>query len=92
MVIVPDVIPINELKNTAQISQKCKESDVPLIVTKNGYSELIMMSMSTFNKVIAEIQVAALINESLRDLKSGVELIDGDKVYSSLMEKYGKQV
>ena len=33
---VPKVIPINELKNTGNISKICKESNVPIIITKNG--------------------------------------------------------
>ena len=31
---VPKVMPINELKNTGNISRICKESNVPIIITK----------------------------------------------------------
>ena len=38
---VPKVMPINELKNTGNISRICKESNVPIIITKNGYGDMV---------------------------------------------------
>lgn len=31
---LPKILPINELKNTANISKICKESKTPIVITK----------------------------------------------------------
>ena len=87
---LPKIIPINELKNTAQISKTCKESQVPIIITKNGYGEMVLMSLELYEQTIAKMQAALLINESLSDVEKGANLIDGEKFFSSMREKYGK--
>lgn len=67
MQILPKVMPINELKNTANISRICKESDVPIIITKNGYSDMVLMSVELYEQTMAKLQVAIKINEALND-------------------------
>ena len=39
------IVPIKEPKNTAAISEKCRELDEPIYVTKNGYGYMVIMSM-----------------------------------------------
>ena len=67
MQILPKVMPINELKNTANISKICKESNVPIIITKNGYSDMVLMSVELYEQTMAKLQVAIKINEALKD-------------------------
>ncbi len=87
---LPKVIPINELKNTAQITQTCKESDVPIIITKNGYGEMVLMSIPLYEKTMAEAQAANLVNEALDEIDSGAEPMEGKAFFSSMKEKYEK--
>ncbi len=65
MQILPRILPINELKNTANISKICKESNVPIVITKNGYSDMVLMSVELYEQTIAKLQAAILINEAL---------------------------
>ncbi len=44
------IIPIRDLKNTGEISQMCKESDEPIYITKNGYGDMVIMSMEVYKK------------------------------------------
>ncbi len=55
---LPKVIPINELKNTAKISQLCRESDVPIVVTRNGYGEMVLMSVALYERSMAQTRGA----------------------------------
>ena len=87
---LPKIIPINELKNTAQISQTCKESPVPIIVTKNGYSEMVIMSVELYEQTFAKMQAALLVNESVSEVKNGGEKIKGETFFSMMREKYGQ--
>ena len=36
------------LRNTNEIMDMCKESNDPVFVTKNGYGELVIMSMEAY--------------------------------------------
>ena len=39
------IIPIRDLKNTSEISNLCHQSDDPVFITKNGYGDMVIMSM-----------------------------------------------
>lgn len=67
MQVLPKILPINELKNTANISKICKESETPIVITKNGYSDMVLMSVELYEQTIAKMQAAILINEALND-------------------------
>ena len=88
---LPKVLPVNELKNTASIMKTCKESNVPIVITKNGYGEAVMMSIQLYEEMFAKIQAAALINASLDDIENGAKLIDGNDFLTSMREKYEKK-
>ena len=60
---MPEIIPIRDLKNTNVISQRCHESQEPIFVTKNGYGDMVIMSMEAYerqqvmNEVYAKLAV-----------------------------------
>lgn len=87
---LPKVIPINELKNTAQISKTCKESNVPIVITKNGYADMVIMSVELYEETIAKMKAALLINESLAEVQNGGKPIVEDTFFSEIRKKYGK--
>mgnify|MGYP006341188935 CR=1 FL=1 len=66
---VPKVIPINELKNTGNISRICKESNVPIIITKNGYGDMVLMNIEFYESLIEKINTIILLNEAVNDPK-----------------------
>lgn len=47
---MPRIIPIRDLKNTTHISQMCKESKEPIFVTKNGYGDMVVMSLEAYEE------------------------------------------
>lgn len=69
MNLVPKVIPINELKNTRNIFKICKESNVPIIITKNGYGDMVLMNIEFYESLIERINTTILLNEALNNLK-----------------------
>ena len=64
---LPRILPINELKNTANISKMCKENDGPIVITKNGYSDMVIMSVDYYEQKILKLQEAIALNEALND-------------------------
>ena len=87
---LPKVLPVNELKNTATIMKTCKESKVPIVITKNGYGEAVMMSIELFEEMFAKLQAATLINDGLKEIESGAKAKDGKEVFAELRSKYAK--
>lgn len=87
---LPKVLPVNELKNTANIMKTCKESPVPIIVTRNGYGEAVMMSIALFEELFAKVQAATLINEGIDEIEKGAKGMDGDEFFNRMNKKYGK--
>ena len=49
---MPQIVPIKELKNTNRISQMCHESREPIYVTKNGYGDLVVMSIEAYEEML----------------------------------------
>ena len=47
---MPQIIPIRDLKKTAEISDMCHNSEEPIYITKNGYGDMVIMSMETYEK------------------------------------------
>ncbi|MCD8371733.1 MAG: type II toxin-antitoxin system Phd/YefM family antitoxin [Clostridia bacterium] len=68
----------------------CQESDVPIVITKNGYGEAVIMSVKLYEEMFAKAQAAALVNESLDEIEKGAAARDGDEFFDSMRAKYGK--
>jgi PHD/YefM family antitoxin component YafN of YafNO toxin-antitoxin module len=47
---MPRIIPIKDLKNTAEISELCHTAKEPVFITKNGYGDMVIMSIETFEE------------------------------------------
>ena len=52
---MPEIIPIRDLKNTNAISQRCHETAEPIFVTKNGYGDMVIMSMEIYESTMRQI-------------------------------------
>ncbi len=87
---LPKILPVNELKNTASIMKTCKDSHVPIVITRNGYGEAVMMSVELYEELFAKTQAAALINSGLDEIDSGAKPADGKEFFASMKTKYGK--
>ena len=53
---MPIIIPITDLRNTTKISELCHGKNKPVFITKNGYSDLVIMSMEAYEALTAAPQ------------------------------------
>lgn len=51
---MPQIRPITDLRNTTEISELCHAKNEPIFITKNGYGDLVVMSMETYEALTAE--------------------------------------
>ena len=88
MKMLPKIIPIKDLKNTGEISELCHQSKEPIVITKNGYSDMVIMSVETYQKemFMNHIRQDAAISEKQI---AGGEVYDMDTALEESEVKYG---
>ena len=82
------IIPIRELKNTSNVSELCHNSDEPIYITKNGYGDMVLMSMDLFNSMQKRWSMYTDIATSEEQIKAG-HTKDARKALASVRGKYG---
>ena len=85
---MPRIIPIRDLKDTAAISQMCSESTEPVYITKNGYGEMVIMSMRAYEEKLAMLDVYAKLAEAEAEIREG-KTVDARSSLKELRTKYG---
>lgn len=95
-------MPVKELKDGAKISAKCHELDEPITITKNGYSDMVIMSAETFERYDAAAkyeqsclaaaqreleETVADIRRSMTEIEAG-KGIDAFQMLAELREEY----
>lgn len=84
---MPQIIPIKDLKNTAEISDLCNKSEEPIYITKNGYGDMVIMSMKTYEKMFRRLQIYKELEESEKDIREG-RVYDAKEALEELRRKY----
>lgn len=69
---MPQIIPIRDLKNTSAISEKCRLSNVPIFITKNGYGDMVIMSMKQYEVSLAKLDVYAKLADAEQQVSNGL--------------------
>lgn len=85
---MPQIIPIKDLKNTSEISEMCHKAEEPIYITKNGYGDMVIMSMEIYEETIRRLSVYRELEISEQQIKEG-RTKDARSSLSSIREKYG---
>ena len=68
---MPQIIPIKDLKNTSEISDMCHKTSEPIYVTKNGYGDMVIMSMEIYESTMRQIAMYRDIEISEKQIEAG---------------------
>lgn len=85
---MPQIIPIKDLKNTAEISELCHRSEEPIYITKNGYGDMVIMSIENFEKTTKKLKMYQDLEESEKQIRVG-NVTDARKSLAIMRKKYG---
>ncbi len=85
---MPQIIPIKDLKNTSEISEMCHKTNEPIYITKNGYGDMVIMSMEIFENTMSRISMYQDIEVSENQIASG-EVKDARTALKETRAKYG---
>lgn len=68
---MPQIIPIKDLKNTSEISDMCHKADEPIYITKNGYGDMVIMSMETYENAMHQLSMYRDVEISEKQIENG---------------------
>ena len=85
---MPQIRPIADLRNTAKISELCHARREPLFITKNGYGDLVVMSIEAYEEMIETARTDAAISEAEKEYATDGVLLDAREALSSLRRKH----
>ena len=58
---MPQIIPIKDLKNTSEISELCHKTMEPVFITKNGYGDMVIMSIDVYDQTMKQFNMLIFI-------------------------------
>lgn len=85
---MPTIMPIRDLRNTSEISELAHRKQEPIFITKNGYSDLVVMSAELYERFAKINRIDQAILEADTEVEEGAEPISLDNVIERLNKKY----
>jgi len=85
---MPQIIPIKDLKNTSEISDLCHKTNEPVYVTKNGYGDMVIMSIETYEQTLHRLNMYRELELSEHQFIEG-NTKNAKNSLANMKEKYG---
>ena len=85
---MPQIRPITDLRNTSEISELCHSKPEPIFITKNGYGDMVIMSLETYEQRMALADIYEKLAVAEKQIQNG-DLLDGEAVFAKLRAKHG---
>lgn len=85
---MPRIIPIRDLKDTAAISQMCSESAEPIYITKNGYGDMVIMSMQAYEEKMLLLDTYEKLSAAEEEVNAG-KVTDAHTALNELRARHG---
>lgn len=85
---MPQIRPITDLRNTNEISDICHSKREPVFITKNGYGDLVVMSIETYDALMETAAVDAAISQAEADYAQDSQLYDAHETLAALRKKH----
>ena len=82
------IMPITVLRDTGEISEACHKANEPIFLTKNGYGDLVIMSLEAYEKEFVLTDVYRKLAIAEKQIANGEE-IDAKEALGNLRVKYG---
>jgi prevent-host-death family protein len=85
---MPQIRPITDLRNTNDISEACHASKEPIFITKNGYGDLVVMSIETYEQMMENQAIDNAISDAEEEYNETGTLLDAKETLDSLRRKH----
>ncbi len=85
---MPTIMPIRDLRNTSEISELAHRKQEPIFITKNGYSDLVVMSSEYYERFAQINKIDQAIFDAETEVENGAKPISLDNAMERLNKKY----
>ena len=85
---MPKIIPIRDLRKTSEISELAHNIQEPIFITKNGYSDLVVMSAELYERFAQTNRVDQAIYEAETEVADGAAPISVNEAKTMPDRKY----
>jgi len=85
------IIPVKDLKDGARVSELCHSTNEPIYITKNGYSDMVIMSASAFEAMeerSRKSEAVAMVAEGIAAVQRG-ECRNAFEAAEEVRRRYG---
>jgi prevent-host-death family protein len=90
---MPHIRPVSDLRNNfADISRTVHETAEPVFLTKNGYGDMVVMSIEAYERNLFESEIYFKLKEAELEEKSNDKRYSHEEVFSDLKARIAKKV
>lgn len=89
---MPTIKPIRDLRNTSEISELAHKMQEPIFITKNGYSDLVVMSSELYERFAQINRIDQAIYEAETEVAEGAAPIPLNDAKARLDRKYHEKI
>lgn len=73
--------------NYNSFSKMCHETQAPVIVTKNGEADLVVMSHEAYQKMMARQRLGQMLSEVDREIAMGTPMRDFEETFAAIKKR-----
>ena len=85
---MPQIRPITELRNTNEISDLCHTRKEPVFITKNGYGDMVIMSMQAYEEKMLLLDAYEKLSAAEEEVNAG-KVTDAHTALNELRARHG---
>lgn len=82
------ILPIKDLRNTNEISKLCHSVNEPIFITKQGYGDLVLMSVETYDRLVGIAEVDMTITYAEKEIAESGGLVKAEEAFGELRRKH----
>ena len=90
---MPQIRPVSDLRNNfTDISKQVHNTQEPVFLTRNGYGDMVVMSIEAYERGHFESEVYQKLMESALESESNPKLFTHDEIFSPLRIDLAKRL
>ena len=89
---MPHIRPVSDLRNNfTEISRIVHESREPVFLTKNGYGDMVVMSIKEYERLQFEQEIIIKLLEAEQEARNSTKRYSHEEVFDNLKERLANE-
>jgi len=85
---LPEVKPSTSIRHDYNaFSKQCHESQSPIVITKNGEADLVVMSVTAYQKMLARQRLGQMLGKVDKEIAAGTPMRDFEDVFADIEDR-----